>query len=49
MLTLQANPPGFGSGTGRKGRRIDKGIGMRTREEVEAERGRWGVEVGRKI
>lgn len=41
--------PGFGDGTGKKGARGNKGVGMRSREEIEAERGRWGVEVGRRL
>ena len=32
--------PGFGDGTGKKGSRGNKGVGMRSREEVERERGR---------
>ncbi|KAJ9120882.1 hypothetical protein QFC22_002817 [Naganishia vaughanmartiniae] len=41
--------PGFGDGVGKKGARGNKGVGMRSREEVERERGRWGIEVGRKL
>jgi small subunit ribosomal protein S5 len=41
--------PGFGDGIGKKGARGNKGVGMRSREEVERERGRWGIEVGRKL
>ncbi|KAK4689128.1 hypothetical protein P7C73_g978, partial [Tremellales sp. Uapishka_1] len=43
-----ANPPGFGTGTGRGGRRSNKGEGMRSVQEVERERGRYGVDVGRR-
>lgn len=46
---LQSNPPGFGSGLGGKGRREDKGRGMKSRDEIERERGRYGVDVGRRI
>lgn len=50
MLHGGANPPGFGGGIlGRKGRREDKGWGSRSRDQIERERGRWGVDVGRKV
>ena len=49
VLILQSNPPGFGSGLGGKGRREDKGRGMKSRDEIERERGRYGVDIGRRI
>ncbi|OCF56157.1 30S small subunit ribosomal protein S5 [Kwoniella mangroviensis CBS 10435] len=43
------NPSGFGTGLfGRKGPRENKGQGMRSKEEIERERGRYGVDVGRR-
>ncbi|GFZ47088.1 hypothetical protein JCM24511_04830 [Saitozyma sp. JCM 24511] len=44
-----ANPPGLGSGLGSRGRREDKGMGMRSKEEIERERGRFGVDIGRRV
>ncbi|RSH94985.1 28S ribosomal protein S5, mitochondrial [Saitozyma podzolica] len=44
-----ANPPGLGSGLGSRGRREDKGMGMRSKEEIERERGRFGVDIGRRM
>jgi len=52
MLTSclgQANPPYFGSGTGTRGRSEDKGSGMRSKDEIERERGRYGVDIGRRV
>lgn len=43
------NPPGFGSGTGGKGRKQDKGAGMRSIKDLERQRGRYGVDVGKKL
>ncbi|TXT13697.1 hypothetical protein VHUM_01064 [Vanrija humicola] len=40
-----ANPPGFGSGNGHKGRREDKGAGMRTLPEIQRQRGRWATDI----
>ena len=34
-------PPMMGDGVGKKGARMDKGYGMRGRESIERERGRW--------
>jgi small subunit ribosomal protein S5 len=34
-------PPMMGDGVGKKGTRMDKGYGMRGRESIERERGRW--------
>ncbi|WWC72836.1 mitochondrial 37S ribosomal protein uS5m [Kwoniella pini CBS 10737] len=43
------NPSGFGTGIfGKKGPRENKGQGMRSKEEIERERGRYGVDVGRR-
>lgn len=39
----------MGNGTGQRGSRVNKGSGMRGREEIERERGRWGIEVGRRL
>jgi small subunit ribosomal protein S5 len=47
--SYQANPPGLGSGLGSHGRREDKGMGMRSKEEIERERGRFGVDIGRRM
>lgn len=41
--------PGLGNGTHMKAPRRNKGVGMRDREEIERERGRYGIEVGRRI
>ncbi len=49
FYTKQSNPPGFGSGTGRSGRRVDKGSGMRSTLEIERERGRYGINVGKRL
>ncbi|KAI9636975.1 uncharacterized protein MKK02DRAFT_45683 [Dioszegia hungarica] len=49
MLHGGANPPGFGSGLSGKGRREDKGLGIRSKEEIERERGRYGVDIGRRV
>ncbi|KAE8543540.1 hypothetical protein D1P53_000255 [Cryptococcus gattii VGV] len=44
------NPSGFGTGIfGKKGPRENKGRGMRSKDEIERERGRYGVDVGRRI
>ena len=43
------NPLGLGSGLGSKGRREDKGSGMRSSAEIERERGRYGVDIGRRV
>ncbi|WOO81444.1 37S ribosomal protein S5, mitochondrial [Vanrija pseudolonga] len=40
-----ANPPGLGSGNGHKGRREDKGAGMRTVPEIQRQRGRWATDI----
>jgi small subunit ribosomal protein S5 len=45
----QTNPPGFGSGTGSRGRREDKGQGLRTKDDIERERGRYGIDIGRRL
>ncbi|WVF65300.1 hypothetical protein IAT40_000024 [Kwoniella sp. CBS 6097] len=43
------NPSGFGTGiAGKKGPRENKGQGMKSKEEIERERGRYGVDVGRR-
>ncbi|KAL7420976.1 28S ribosomal protein S5, mitochondrial [Cryptotrichosporon argae] len=42
-------PPGLGSGTGRPGRREDKGAGMRSVQDIERERGRRGIDVGKRL
>lgn len=44
-----ANPPGLGSGLGTKGRREEKGQGMRGKAEIERERGRFGIDIGRRV
>ncbi|WVN87888.1 uncharacterized protein L203_103085 [Cryptococcus depauperatus CBS 7841] len=42
------NPSGFGTGVfGRKGPRENKGQGMKSKDEIERERGRYGVAMGR--
>lgn len=43
------NPPGFGSGTGGKGRHQDKGAGMRSIKDFERQRGRFGVVVDKRL
>lgn len=43
------NPPGFGSGNGGKGRRQDKGAGMRSIKDFERQRGRFGVVVDKRL
>ncbi|WVR08837.1 hypothetical protein IAU60_005895 [Kwoniella sp. DSM 27419] len=44
------NPSGFGTGiAGKKGPRENKGHGMRSKDEIERERGRYGVDVGRRM
>ncbi|ODN97287.1 30S small subunit ribosomal protein S5 [Cryptococcus wingfieldii CBS 7118] len=44
------NPSGFGTGLfGKKGPRENKGRGMRSKDEIERERGRYGVDVGRRV
>ena len=45
----KTNPPGFGSGTGSRGRREDKGQGLRTKDDIERERGRYGIDIGRRL
>ncbi|EEB89734.1 hypothetical protein MPER_12134 [Moniliophthora perniciosa FA553] len=47
MLGGGHNPLGFGDGAGGRGKRLGKGYGMRTKWDVERERGRK-VEVFRK-
>ncbi|WVQ81198.1 hypothetical protein IAT38_003320 [Cryptococcus sp. DSM 104549] len=44
------NPLGFGTGLAKlKGPRENKGRGMRSKDEIERERGRYGVDIGRKV
>ncbi|KAK8844080.1 hypothetical protein IAR55_006874 [Kwoniella newhampshirensis] len=44
------NPSGFGTGIfGKKGPRENKGLGMRSKDEIERERGRYGVDIGRRV
>lgn len=45
----QSKSPGLGNGVGQKSKTSDKGRGMRGVEEIELERGRYGVEIGSKI
>jgi small subunit ribosomal protein S5 len=45
----QANPPGFGDGTGGHGKRENKGSAMRSKEEIERARGRYGVDIGLRV
>ena len=45
----QANPPGFGNGAGGHGRRENKGSGMRSKDEIERSRGRYGVDIGLRV
>lgn len=49
VTPLQNKSPGLGNGFGGKGLSSDKGRGMRGIEETELERGRFGVEIGKKI
>ncbi|CAD6567178.1 MAG: 28S ribosomal protein S5, mitochondrial [Tremellales sp. Tagirdzhanova-0007] len=49
MLHGGTNPPFFGNGIGSSGRRDNKGSGMRSKEEIERERGRYGVDIGRRV
>lgn len=46
---FQGNPYGFGDGLCARGRRQDKGMGMRSQDEIERERGRYGVDIGRRV
>lgn len=43
---VQANPPGFGDGAGGQAKRDNKGSAMRSRDEIQRSRGRYGVDVG---
>ena len=42
----QANPPGFGDGAGGQAKRDNKGSAMRSLDEIQRSRGRYGVDVG---
>lgn len=48
-MFTQFGPAGFGSGTGKPGRKQDKGAGMRTIRDIELERGRYGVDLGKRL
>jgi small subunit ribosomal protein S5 len=49
LLTSQFGPPGYGSGKGTPGRKQDKGAGMRSIRDIERQRGRFGVRLGREV
>jgi len=49
LLTLsQFGPPGLGSGRGTEARVQDKGAGMRSIRDIQRQRGRFGVDIGRR-
>lgn len=49
VAEIQANPPGFGTGRGGHGKRDNKGHSMRSKEDIERQRGRYGVDIGLRV
>ncbi|RXK39011.1 hypothetical protein M231_03741 [Tremella mesenterica] len=49
LLHGGSNPINLGDGVVGKGSRGDKGQGMRSKDEIERERGRYGVDIGRRV